>query len=261
PAPPARAAVHPALSAPAPALPAPPSAPSDLYTPFTHRQALGGGAYRLAVFPAPVFRPTPGGSWALVDGELTAAPGQPGALLAAHAAIPMTFGATAADLVTLAGSAGAVTLSGPGLAIGAPALRVHDAATAGPGVLDRADPDALGDATVDYSAVAPGVDLRYDTSGVGLRERLVLADASAPTRFTFHLADPAGLLGAPVADDRAGMCSARRSRTDSRCTWTPRPPMTSRHRGARLTLSASGTPAVRTSPWCGPGTAMTSPSG
>ncbi|HVE95052.1 MAG TPA: DNRLRE domain-containing protein [Acidimicrobiales bacterium] len=48
-----------------------------------------------------------------------------------------------------------------------------------------------GERRVDYAAAMPGVDLRYEVTPSGVKETLVLADASVPTRYRFYLDPPA----------------------------------------------------------------------
>jgi RHS repeat-associated protein len=55
-------------------------------------------------------------------------------------------------------------------------------------------------ARIAYASVRPGVDLRYDLAASGVKETLVLADATVPTEYRFDLTTPTDTTAAPRSD-------------------------------------------------------------
>ncbi len=130
-------------------------------------------------FAEPAFR-RKGGRWVEVDSKLRSTGSAETPVAAERALRPVRFGTRANRIVELGLDRGPVTLSAPGLNLRKP-------------VLD-------GDSVV-YRGVARDTDLRYVVGDDGVKEELVLHSAAAPRSFTFHLADPAGQLGAPTRDE------------------------------------------------------------
>ena len=144
---------------------------------FAQSQHNADGTFTQTLSPSPLFRKTASGLMA-IDATVKAS-ADPALPAAADAALrPIRFGTTSSEVAQLALDAGPVTLSAPGLNIGAPQI----------------NPDG-----VSYPAVATDTDLRYRVTAGGLKEEVVLASPSAPTSFTFHLADPKAALGAAKA--------------------------------------------------------------
>ena len=85
-----------------------------------------------------------------------------------------------------------------------------------------------------YADVATATDLQYTPSASSVKEQLLLRTSAAPRTFTFHLADPHGLLGVPTraADE----------------SWTFSNPAAD---GARVTLAAPAAWSQSASPAAG----------
>lgn len=163
---------------PQPAAPATPAhgdatQAADTYTPFSHAHRNSNGTTTVDVHLDPTYRKS-NGNWAKIDPSVhtTGKAAQP--LSAENGLWPVRFGVANTDIVELDLDNGPVTLSNDGLSIAAPSANA-DGAT--------------------YAGVATGADLRYRLSSSGLAEELVLSSPSAPTSFTFHLADPHKQLG------------------------------------------------------------------
>lgn len=149
------------------------SAPRGLST-FAQVKPNGDGTVTQSVSLRPLFRKTAAGL-AAVDPSVKSSRDRSAPAAAEGALRPIRFGAEASQVARLDLDAGPVTLSAPGLRIGAPQVEPN-------GVV--------------YKSVAADTDLTYRVSAGGLKEEVTLGSASAPTTFVFHLSDPKGALGA-----------------------------------------------------------------
>jgi len=151
---------------------------------FVTKHAVSGGQVTadLALVPSAHRRP---GEQAPLDTGLSALAAVPGFPLGAPDAVrPIRFGDAADRLVRLGLDRGPVTLSSKNLTVGAPqqvGARVH------------------------HAGAAKDTDLDYRVAPDGVKEALVLHSASAPTSYTFHLADPAGQLGSAQPQPGGGV--------------------------------------------------------
>lgn len=127
----------------------------------------------MQIYAAPQYRRTPSG-WAVVDPSLVATTNPSVPVTAPGALRPISFGASAAQLVQVNLDGGVVTFSAPGLSVGAPTVNGN---------------------TVTYHDVAPEADLTYSVSNGAMKEAFHLRSANAPTQFTFTIADPGNALG------------------------------------------------------------------
>ena len=157
-------------------MPTPPpvsSAPQALST-FAKSQSNGDGTATQLLSLQPLFRRTASGL-VPVDPSVKASADRSAPAAAEGGLRPIRFGADASRVARLDLDAGPVTLSAPGLNIGAP----------------QVEPDG-----VVYKGVAADTDLTYRVSASGLKEEVTLGSSSSPTSFMFHLSDPKGALGA-----------------------------------------------------------------
>lgn len=156
---------------------------------FVQSQQNANGSVTVSLSPVPLFRKTATGL-AAVDATVRTSSGDPALPAAAVGALrPISFGTKASQVAQLALDAGPVTLSAPGLNIAAP---------------------QVSSGGVTYAGVAAATDLQYQVGPGGLKEQIVLASASAPTSFSFHLADPKGALGAASATPGGGYAFANK---------------------------------------------------
>lgn len=164
-----------------------PVGPVGLST-FVQAQSNGDGTVTQSVSPRPLFRRT-GSSLVAVDALVRASTNRKLPAAAEGSLRPIRFGSEPSKVAEIALDAGPVTLSAPGLKIGAPEV----------------DPGG-----VLYRVVAADTDLRYRVSASGLKEEVVLGSASAPTSYTFHLSDPNGALGAATSTPGGGFVFANK---------------------------------------------------
>jgi hypothetical protein len=157
----------------APPAPATVSGPAEGWTNRSHWHLNGDGMVTRTFYGPPAFRHR-GNTWVAID-PVVRPTTKPAAPLAAENALrPVRFGTRNDRIVEIALDRGSVVLSAPGLTSGTPRLDGGD---------------------VVYRDVAPQTDLRYRVTAEGVKEELVLRGPAAPRTFTFHLADPRGLLG------------------------------------------------------------------
>jgi RHS repeat-associated protein len=167
-----------------------PAAPTEGYTPNSHWVLNQDGKVTRAIFPGIAFHTDSDGAWQPIRSDVrpvlqgTAVVGA----TAAHAVRPVRFGDSAKDLLSLPLDGGAVTLSAPDLHIAAPLVAADG---------------------VSYADVAPSTKLTFDVRPDGVKQSLVLASAQAPRLFRFHLADPAGVLGAGTVTADGGFAFDR----------------------------------------------------
>ena len=158
---------------------APKSVMQTQFTPTSKAVQQAGGKTRVEFFSQPRFGRTKSG-WQELSGALTPGTGVV-AVKADHTARPIWFGSNAANLLQIRLPQGNPTFSLPGARIGKPEVA-----------------QAKGNHFLTYSDIATDTDLVYDVHGPQVKEKLILKSAAAPTQFTFHLADPKKLLGAPT---------------------------------------------------------------
>lgn len=151
----------------------PPGLPVGLST-FAQVKPNGDGTVTQSLSLRPQYRRTTSGLVA-VDPSVKASNDRSVPAAAEGALRPIRFGAEASQVARLDLDAGPVSLSAPGLRIGAP----------------QVEPDG-----VVYRGVAADTDLAYRVSAGGLKEEVTLSSSASPTSFSFHLADPKGALGA-----------------------------------------------------------------
>lgn len=164
----------------APAAPA--SRPVDRATYTTHSKTVqnADGTRTATIYGTPTFR-REGANWVEVAPKLRAASDEAYPYEISGAAAPIRLGRTTKGLAQIGFTRGAVTLTLENTA-------------------DRA-PEPAGPNEVRYRDIADGVDLRVGPTAAGVRADHVIRDASAPHRFTYRLADPAGVLGQLVERD------------------------------------------------------------
>jgi len=205
---------------------------------FVNTHAVPGGQVTADLAVVPSAHPRPGKQSPRDTGlsALAAVPGFP--LGAPDAVRPVRFGDAADRLVRLGLDRGPVTLSSKDLIVGVPQQvggRVH------------------------HARVAKDTDLDYRVTPDGVKEALVLHSASAPTSYTFHLADPAGQLGSAQPQPAGGVTFTGRQGdlalsipaavayeqqgTDVFTPPVPAPPTTKPSGPASLATSAAATPA------------------
>jgi RHS repeat-associated protein len=157
--------------------------PPEGYTSFSHWITDSSGLVTQQFYLAPRFRNV-SGSWQTIDPSVSAQV-DPNFPLASLGTIrPIHFGATASSLFRIDLDGGSVSMSTPDLHIATPGLQGRQ---------------------VVFSSVARDTTLSYETSGSGLREKLTLLSAAAPTSFHFHLSDPHKILGAMHDDGNGGV--------------------------------------------------------
>jgi RHS repeat-associated protein len=136
------------------------------------------GSYTTESYTAPSFRRSGlargGAAWEPLSGTVTGAGSVADPWTAAGLAWPVTLGRSASELVSVAAPGGAVSIGATGLTLGA---------------------GTRAGQTITYANVATATDLQLVTSGAGVKTNLVLKSASAPRSYSFHVSDPAGLLG------------------------------------------------------------------
>jgi hypothetical protein len=92
--------------------------PAPGYTPFSHTVMNSDGSYTVQRYGAPEFHLTPGG-WQAIDLSIT--PDGSGGLSVPNAFVPLSFGNTSSDLVSLNLPGGTISVGAPGLHITSPA--------------------------------------------------------------------------------------------------------------------------------------------
>ncbi len=149
------------------------------FTPTTRIREIAGGRTRIEQFSEVRFSRSRDG-WRELSG--TARPGTGSVAVRADSmAFPAWFGADPRRaLLQLRLPQGSPTMSLPAARKVKPVLKAGKATS-----------------TVTFPSIAQDTDLSYHVSGSRLDKALVLRSAKAPTSFTFHLADPQGLLGTP----------------------------------------------------------------
>jgi RHS repeat-associated protein len=162
--------------------------PMEGWTPSSHWVVNADGTMTRTIYPALTFHSNPDGNWAGVDPRVVEAPASErkahhDAAGVRDAVRPVHFGLSSDRLMQIDLDGGPVTISASGLTVHAPAVTPS---------------------SVTYPSVAPGTDLAFTSKADGLRETLTLANAHAPRRFRFHLADPSGALGLAVRQADGG---------------------------------------------------------
>lgn len=158
-----------------------PRVPKESWTASSHTKELPDGRVRVDLFTSPRFRSVAKG-WRPVDPTVRRADGARSPLVAPDYLVPLRFGAGGGSALELGLPKGPVDLEPKGLKLGVP------------------ERDGK---WIVYRNVAPSTDLRYSISDSGIKEELVLRGPSAPTEFSFRLADPKGQLG-KVEKTKAG---------------------------------------------------------
>jgi RHS repeat-associated protein len=149
------------------------ASPLEGYTPFTHWTRNAAGQVTKQVYAQPEFRQN-GSTWTRIDPTVAPVASASLPFAALNSLHPIRFGATSTDIYEVDLPGGPIKISTAQLAVGVPVQLSNG---------------------VQYTAVAPGTDLRYSVSASGVKEEIVLNSALAPTSFTFHIADPKGQLG------------------------------------------------------------------
>jgi hypothetical protein len=139
------------------------------WTPYSHWRANNDGTRTVELSAVPRYTRR-GDGWRPVDERVTPSADRALPFAAEGAVRPVRFGTDNGRLMELVLDDGVVTVSAPSLAVGAA-------------------PTANGRSVV-YRGVAPATDLRFDVHPEGVRQTMVLHNADAPRRFTFHLSDP-----------------------------------------------------------------------
>ena len=157
--------------------------PTEGWTTFSHWIRGSSGRVTDKLFLAPEFRQSSSG-WVPIDPSVHA--NDHGMLAGAEGAVrPVRFGGNASDLFQLELDGGPVTLSDTALSVGKTDVRSDG---------------------VTYSGVAPDATLAYSVNSRAINEAITLGSVSAPTSYTFHLADPQHQLGSLI-DDHDGSYS------------------------------------------------------
>lgn len=115
-----------------------------------------------------------GSSWVPLAAQLSGSGTAADPFIADGAARRVTFGQSAAAMLSVDVPGGPVTVSASGLALTTP---------------------TRSGAAVTFPGVAADTDLQLEAGAVGVKANLVLKSAGAPTSFRFHVADPRGALG------------------------------------------------------------------
>jgi RHS repeat-associated protein len=150
-----------------------PAAPNESWTATSHSITNSSGLVTKQVWSEPAFRHS-GSAWLPIDTTLTTTASGSFPINADKTVRPIHFGNQAGQLIQVDLDKGPVTLSAPSLTISAPSISGNQ---------------------IVYAEVGNGVDLNYRVLPGGIKEQIVLHSATAPTTYTFHLADPAGQLG------------------------------------------------------------------
>jgi RHS repeat-associated protein len=143
---------------------------------------LTADGYRTTLSSSAVNFKTPDGTWQPIDERLVA--NNDGGWRNAANRFSASLPATLADAVTIARGNASLSMR-----------------------LAGADPAAAGevsDASVTYHSALPGVDLEYSSLAEGLKETLVLHDASAGQRFSFDVIAKGGTLSGTTVGKVAG---------------------------------------------------------
>jgi len=128
---------------------------------------LSNGQYRSVFSQAPVHYQDERGAWQPID--LTLKSAADGSVTTTAAAVAVRFTSDERAPVVLESAAGRVTLDLLAATEGAPVVEGRE---------------------VLYPSVAPEVSVRYEPTGDGVKETLILASATAPSEFTYALTHP-----------------------------------------------------------------------
>lgn len=152
-------------------VPADPS-PGEGWTSFSHWTKEVNGRVSARLYPEPEFRHTSSG-WQWIDARVHA--NDHGMPAGAEGMVrPVRFGGYAGDLVQLELDGGPVTLSDPSQPVSTTKVRADG---------------------VDYGGISGDTQLSYSVTPHSINETITLRSATAPTSYTFHLADPQHQLG------------------------------------------------------------------
>ncbi|MGI8662561.1 MAG: polymorphic toxin-type HINT domain-containing protein [Acidimicrobiales bacterium] len=151
-------------------------APSESYTPFSHKTTDANGQTHVDEYADPAFKQVDG-KWVPLSGEiLPTVSKQAGAPAATAPGMvkPVEFGASASSMLQFDLGGGPVAVKPAGLRITAPSVTAGD---------------------VTYHDVVPNVDLHYATDTSRVKEAFTIRSPLAQSAFTFHLSDPTAQLG------------------------------------------------------------------
>lgn len=166
-------------------------------SPSTRLVRSSPGHYVFEGLGRAAFRSDGKGGWEPVSFEPALLASGPVAATYGGTMVPTSFGRDGGPAVSFDVDGHAVRLAPQALAIGEPKVD-------GP--------------VVTYSGVAAATDLKYKVQGDGVKEFVVLRDASAPRRFQFHLSDPDGVLGDPVTEGDGSLVWSGTGMSDKRVT-------------------------------------------
>jgi RHS repeat-associated protein len=200
--------------------PTPKAARPEGWTPYAHWIGNGDGTVTRTIYPDLTFHTDAKGDWAPIDATLVPAQQATDADAATvpNGVRPLAFGRDAKRLLALSLDRGDVTLSAPGVQL---------------------DPPTVTGNAVSYVAPRAHAVLTFEAGATGVKQTVLLADATSPTTYRFHLADPGRALGNAVRTDDGGY-RFDKPVADGEFLTIPAPVAFEEDRGPREQLDAHG---------------------
>jgi RHS repeat-associated protein len=153
------------------------------YTPYSESIGQADGTVATTLYQAPAYTRDAKGVWSRTGDDVTSTGDSERPERAAKTYRPIVFGSDPAAMVTVELADGDVSIGNPAFA--------------------KVKPSKIG-RTLKYRAVAKDVDVDYDVTAAAVTERIILRSDKAPRSFRFHISDPKGQLGLPVAQPGGG---------------------------------------------------------